>query len=132
MSFGLKLKQLRERKGLTQTDLAKVLGTSLKTISNYEVKDTRPRKMSMYEKIAKFFGVDINYLLTEEDYFILNARDKYGYAGTKEAERIIDSIVGLFAGGTLPESDKDAIFEAIQEAYWQAKIENKKYGKNKK
>lgn len=41
-------------------------------------------------------------------------------------------MTGLFAGGELPEEDKDALFEAIQEAYWQSKIENKKYGNRKK
>ena len=38
MSFGSKLKQLREDRGLTQTELADKLGVTLKTISNYETK----------------------------------------------------------------------------------------------
>ena len=41
-------------------------------------------------------------------------------------------MAGLFAGGELPEEDKDVLFEAISEAYWQSKLKNKKYGKNKK
>lgn len=131
MSFGKKLKQLREAKGLTQTELSQMLGTSLKTISNYEVKGTRPRTMDMYEKIADFFEVDINYLLTEESSFLISASSKYGYQGAKEAQRLLSSMSGLFAGGELPEEDKDALFEAIQEAYWEAKLENKKYGKKK-
>ena len=32
----------------------------------------------------------------------------------------------------LPDEDKDALFEAIQQAYWKAKLENKKYGRRKK
>ncbi|MGF3225947.1 helix-turn-helix domain-containing protein [Facklamia sp. P12932] len=131
MSFGKKLKQLREEKGLTQTELAEVLGTSLKTISNYEVKGTRPRRMDMYEKIADYFQVDINYLLTEGSSFIISAGSQYGYQGARDAEKLLSSMAGLFAGGELPEEDKDALFEAIQEAYWEAKLENKKYGKKK-
>ena len=131
MSFGKKLKQLREEKGLTQTELAEALGTSLKTISNYEVKGTRPRRMDMFEKIAKYFDVDINYLLTEESSFVISANSKYGYHGAKDAENLLSSMTGLFAGGELPEEDKDALFKAIQEAYWEAKLENKKYGKKK-
>lgn len=127
MSFGKKLRQLREEKGLTQAELADVLGTSLKTISNYEVKNTRPRKMEMYEKIAVYFEVDINYLLTKENTFVLSAGEKYGYQGAKDAEELLASMTGLFAGGELPEEDKDALFEAIQAAYWEAKLENKKY-----
>ena len=120
MGFGKKLKALREDKNLTQSELAQILGITLKTVSNYETKDMRPRKMEMYEKMANFFGVNINYLLTEEDFFIMQAGDDFGY------------MAGLFAGGDLPDEDKDALFEAIQQAYWKAKLENKKYGRRKK
>lgn len=132
MSFGKKIKALREEKGLTQSELAAALGTTLKTISNYETKSMRPRKMEMYQKIADFFDVNINHLLTEEDYFIMHSADTFGYKGMMDAKNLVASMTGLFAGGELPEEDKDALFEAIQEAYWQAKLENKKYGKDKK
>lgn len=72
MSFGAKLKQLREDRGLTQTELADKLGVTLKTISNYETKGTRPRTQDMYKKIAEFFNIDINFLLTVEDNFVLD------------------------------------------------------------
>ena len=124
MSFGAKLKQLREDRGLTQTELADKLGVTLKTISNYETKGTRPRTQDMYKKIAEFFNVDINFLLTVEDNFVLDS-------GKKDAENLVDNLSGLFAGGSLPEEDKDKLFNAIAEAYYEAKLENKKYGKNK-
>ena len=124
MSFGAKLKQLREDRGLTQTELADKLGVTLKTISNYETKGTRPRTQDMYKKIAEFFNVDINFLLTVEDNFVLDS-------AKKDAENLVDNLSGLFAGGSLPEEDKDKLFNAIAEAYYEAKLENKKYGKNK-
>lgn len=132
MSFGEKIKKLRESKGLTQVELAKMIGTSSKTVSNYEAKDLRPRKMEIYEKLAEIFEVNVNYLLTEEEYFIMNSAENFGYKGGKDAQGLIQSMTGLFAGGELPEEDKDALFEAIQKAYWQSKIENKKYGNRKK
>ena len=132
MSFGEKIKKLRESKGLTQVELANMIGTSSKTVSNYESKDLRPRKMEVYEKMAEIFEVNVNYLLTEEEYFIMNSAENFGYKGAKDAQSLIQSMTGLFAGGELPEEDKDTLFEAIQEAYWQSKIENKKYGKRKK
>lgn len=131
MSFGKKIKALREEKGMTQSQLAQALGTTLKTVSNYETKDMRPRKMQTYEKIADFFEVNVNYLLTEEDYFVIHAASSFGYRGAKDAKELLDSMTGLFAGGELPEEDKDILFEAIQEAYWQSKIKNRKYGKQK-
>ena len=121
MGFGKKLKTLREGKNLTQSELAKILGITLKTVSNYETKDMRPRKMEMYEKMASFFDVNINYLLTEEDFFIMQAGEDFGYKGVQDAKTIAQSMAGLFAGGDLPDEDKDALFEAIQQAYWKAK-----------
>lgn len=132
MSFGKKIKTLREEKKLTQKELAELLGTTSKTVSNYEAKDLRPRKMEMYEKLASIFDVNVNYLLTDEEYFILNSADNFGYKGAKDAQSLVESMTGLFAGGELPEEDKDVLFEAISEAYWQSKLKNKKYGKNKK
>ncbi|MDO5028106.1 MAG: helix-turn-helix domain-containing protein [Bacillota bacterium] len=131
MNFGSKLRKLREDRNMTQADLAKALGLSLKAVSNYELKGTRPRKMEMYEKISQLFQVDINYLLTDDSSFVLKAQESYGYQGAREAEELLNSMTGLFAGGDLPEEDKDALFEAIQEAYWEAKLENKKYGKKR-
>lgn len=129
MNFGNKIRSLREEKGLTQKELADLLGTSLKTISNYEVKGTRPRTMKNFEKLAEIFDVNINYLLTDEEYFIMEARDVYGYKGAKDAQDLVESMKGLFAGGEMPEEDKDVVFKAISEAYWEAKLKNKKYSK---
>ncbi len=127
MNFGEKLKSLREEKGLTQSELAHEIGTTLKTISNYETKGTKPRYMSRYQEIADFFDVNVNYLLTDEEAFIINARKEYGSKGAKDAEKLLNDMVSLFAGGELPQEDKDAMFHALQEVYWKVKVENKKY-----
>lgn len=132
MSFGSKLKALREEKNLTQKELAEKLGVTLKTISNYETKDMRPRTQEMFEKVADFFDVDINFLLTVEDNFILSARNDFGYAGEKDSEKILNTLTQLFAGGELPEEDKEKLFNAIAEVYYESKLENKKYGRRKK
>ena len=129
MSFGKKIKTLREKKNLTQKELANLLGTTSKTVSNYEAKDLRPRKMEMYEKLANIFEVNVNYLLTDEEYFIINSAESFGNKGARDAQSLVESMTGLFAGGELPEEDKDVLFEAISEAYWQSKLKNKKYGK---
>lgn len=59
--IGNRLRVLREEKELRQSDLAKKLGVSQQTISQYE-KDTREPDPAMTNKIASFFGVSIDYL----------------------------------------------------------------------
>jgi hypothetical protein len=45
----------------------------------------------------------------------------------KDAQKLVDELGGLFAGGELNEEDKDKVFRAITEMYWKAKDNNKKY-----
>ena len=59
--FASMLKYLRERKELSQRDLAEKLGISKSTISMYEMGKRRP-KFEDEEAIADFFNVDLNTL----------------------------------------------------------------------
>jgi hypothetical protein len=45
----------------------------------------------------------------------------------KPTDILISEIQALFAGGELGEEDKEAVFQAITEAYIDAKEKNKKY-----
>ena len=55
MKFSEKLKQLRINKGLTQSELAKSLGMTSRTLQNYEMGSCYPRKRETVQKIADFF-----------------------------------------------------------------------------
>lgn len=121
--FGQKIRKLREDLGWTQQKLADVIGCSLRTISAYERENIRPRHRRTYSKLAEVFGVDINYLLTEEDSFVLRATEEFGSEGRQEANALIRGVIGLFAGGAMSIEDKKAALDAIEEAYYIAKKE---------
>lgn len=131
MKFGEKIKALRKEKGISQAELAKTVGLSARAIQDYEIKNAHPKKREIYGKLAEALGVSRNYLLTEDEEFISQAREKYGYQGAKDASELVSQISGLFAGGQVTEEMKDEVMQAIQDAYWAAKNENRKYGKNK-
>ncbi|MCU6786830.1 helix-turn-helix domain-containing protein [Aedoeadaptatus acetigenes] len=124
MTFGKKIKTLRKERGMTQKDLAEALGLSLRTISNYETGGLRPRHDATYDALAALFHVPKTYFFTEEDAFISAAEARWGKSGADDARELVDGVIGLFAGGRLDEEDKQAVFEAIQEAYFRAKLEN--------
>lgn len=124
MTFGEKIKTLRKEQGMTQKDLAEALGLSLRTISNYETGGLRPRHDATYDALAALFHVPKTYFFTEEDAFISAAEARWGKSGAADARELVDGVIGLFAGGRLDEEDKQAVFEAIQEAYFRAKLEN--------
>ena len=69
-TFGERLKFLRDQKGVTQEDLAELLGVNKQTISGYERGVRRPAgetSLEVYEKLADYFNVDMMYLLGQSD-----------------------------------------------------------------
>ncbi len=66
MDFHLRLKQLRQKKGLTQGELAEVLGLKPTAISNYESKRNEP-SFDKLVALSKQFDVTCDYLLGVSD-----------------------------------------------------------------
>lgn len=127
MKFCEKLKEARTRAGLKQEELAKALGVSLRTITNYESGERYPKKREIYYKLAELFHTEENYFLNEDEDFLLTAAEKYGSKGAKQARELMEEVSGLFVGGNIADEDLDEMMRGIQEAYWIAKEKNKKY-----
>lgn len=125
MKFGEKLKQARTDAGLSREELGKRIGVTSRSVYNYECNGAYPRKRNIYEKLAKELSVDVNYLLTEDEDFIVNASSSYGVRGKRQANQLMEEISGLFAGGGLADADLDEMMKAIQDAYWVAKAKNR-------
>ncbi|WP_350342375.1 helix-turn-helix domain-containing protein [Proteinivorax tanatarense] len=131
MTFGDKLRKLREAKGLTQAELGKLIGVSDRVLGYYESNTRFPNKAQVLQNISEVFDVSIDYLIGNEDAFIQNAKDNYGSRGAKQAKEVLESVESLFAGGELPEEDVEEFFKLVTEMYFEAKQKNKKYGRNK-
>lgn len=127
MNFATRLRKIRTEKEMTQEELSLQSGISLKTISRYETGETIPRSRKYYDKIAEALEITYEELVSHEDDFIMNIREDYGSKGAKDAQGLVDGMIGLMAGGEMPDEDKKAILDAIQEAYYLSKAENKKY-----
>jgi|GEM_PF-333486 len=65
MSFGSRLKELRELHGMKQQELATSLGVKNTAISNYELGISSPKEEVMF-KIFDFFNVTPNYMFQDE------------------------------------------------------------------
>ena len=94
MKFCDKVKKERRAKGLTQQQFADMLGVSLRTITNYEKGESYPKQREIYGKMAEILGVDINYLLTENEEFYINANEKYGATGAQQAKALMQEVTG--------------------------------------
>lgn len=131
MKFAEKVKELRIRKGLSQQQLADAIGVSRRTIINYE-SGTYPKNRTLFKKLAEVLETTENYLVTTDEQFEAEAYMRYGARGKKQAQALTNELAEMFAaGGELEEDDMKAMIDALQEAFWIAKLENKKYGRRK-
>lgn len=127
MKLADKLVKLRQEQNVSQDAVAKAIGISRRNYIAYEKEGRYPRNREIYAALAQFFGVDTNYLLTEDESFVTTASEQFGTRGKRQAEELVAELSGMFAGGELSDADKDAVMIALQKAYFDCKEDNKKY-----
>ena len=127
MTFGEKIKTLRNEKGWSQDELAKKLGVNRRAISCYENGTSYPRTMERYQQLAELFGVEVNYLRTENEVFMEEVGSQYGRRGILQAKDILEQTAQLFAGGSLSDEDQLAFMTEMQQLYLDSKQRAKKY-----
>lgn len=136
MTFGEKIKEARLAMNLSQTELAQLTGISERSLYTYEQLGTLPRKNNI-KKLAEALQISVSYLLDENetdiqnqignDLFIMEAREKFGSKGVKEAQDVLRRVNSLFAGGDLDNEAKDVFFQAVMAVY----MDSKKNARNK-
>lgn len=127
MEFNEKIRNARMAKGWTQKDLAQATGMALRTIQNYELGARLPKKRDTYLALAKALDINEDVLLDDNASFVLRANERYGSRGARQAWDMVADIAAMWSGGEMDEEDMDAIMQAMQEAYWEAKKNNRKY-----
>ena len=127
MEFNEKIRNARMAKGWTQKDLAQATGMALRTIQNYELGARLPKKRDTYLALAKALDINEDVLLDDNASFVLRANERYGSRGARQAWDMVADIAAMWSGGEMDEEDMDSIRQAMQEAYWEAKKNNRKY-----
>lgn len=64
MGIGYRIKEARERLGLTQTELGNIVGVTGSAITNYEKETSHPKEQIIY-KLMEALNVDANYLFQD-------------------------------------------------------------------
>lgn len=95
--FNTNLEYLRKRKGLTQEELADLLGVTEGVISHWELGKREPRNMEMVGKIADLFNVGADIItkdlrLETEDEILLHKVKSLNDRDKKLVSNLIDSM----------------------------------------
>ncbi len=125
MTFGEKLKQERRNRNMDQASFAKLLGVSVHSVSDYETGKAYPRTRKAYDRIAKTLNLNINFLLTEEDEFLLETAAEYGSRGKRSAKKLLDDAAAMYAGGEMADEDMEELIFGLQEIFIDAKRKNR-------
>lgn len=130
-ALGNRLKNARENKGVTQTQVYKDTDINNKTLSGYERGVSEP-DLHTIKMLADYYNVSLEYLLGKSDALSLKAnrphkmtqREKTDYDDFMEQAKI------HFMGAS--SEDKDTIFKDLSELYFESKeINRKKFNPNK-
>ena len=107
--LGDKVKLLRNRRGLKQDDLAKVLELSRSQISNLE-SGRRNLSLKQLEILCEYFQVDMSYFVMSET--------------TDSCLDLIEKAKLLFASKELTNIQKEDLFVSIMKVYLASKENN--------
>lgn len=132
MTFAEKLVNTRLALNLSQTELAAKAGVSERTIYSYEQTGAFPRT-AVLKRLADALNVTVAFLMDDnetdkaknidEELFLANAKNQFGYRGAHEAQAILQKTSALFAGGDLDDEAKDIFFQSLVEVYIESKTE---------
>ncbi|MBL1231547.1 MAG: helix-turn-helix transcriptional regulator [Flavobacteriales bacterium] len=106
MTLGQQISTLRKRKGFSQNDLGKQIGSSGDIIGKYERDEVKP-SIEVVIKIADVLGVSLDFL-----------------AGKTDTELDADTVRRLQSIDKLPEEDKKHIFYTIDSLIKAAKLKS--------
>lgn len=143
MEFKDKVRNARLALNISQTELAKLTGISLRTIVKYENEGHKPKRANNIKALADALHVSTAYLMNDEEtdmqknieseVFLDKVSNNYGTKAKKEADEVLERATALFAGGTLDDEAKDVFMRSIMEIYLASKEDAKeKYGSRKK
>ncbi len=91
VSFGQRLKELRELKGMSQEELARIFNLSQSTFAYYERNKKQPSQRTL-SLLADYFGVSTDYLLGREANIDPGLRKASGQQGPANMDEIIQDL----------------------------------------
>ena len=102
--FPSRLRELREKKGVSQAVLSAALGVSKSTVGLWETGDTLPDAKALYN-MAGYFGVSSDYLLCRTDNMTVNEDIQSACKLTGLSESTVDFLKSLKDDNSLSSRD---------------------------
>lgn len=121
--FADNVRVFRKLNKMTQEELARRTGLTLRTIQNYETGRAFPMKKETINTLAAIFCVPVSSLIGPEDFALPNEEEKpmEEITDADRARVLLADMSALFAGGKLGQADKDNVMRTLSDLYWEAR-----------
>lgn len=117
---GERLRQLRENKQLSQSEVAKLIGVARPTYVLYETGKSRPvRKI---KELCALFNVTSDYILGNDN----NTSNTQTENKPKDLIKLLEKEEYTLNGVLVNQEDKEKLKRIIEAAFWDAKEKNKR------
>lgn len=116
-----RLRSLREKKGLSQSQVADIIGVTRTAYIHYETGRYKPvRKL---KELCKLFDVSSDYILGTD-----SGKTSTNEKKPKDLAKFLDDTEIMFDGKIykLSDADKQKLRNALEFVFWDAKKENKR------
>ena len=116
-----RLRSLREKKGLSQSQVADIIGVTRTAYIHYETGRYKPvRKL---KELCKLFDVSSDYILGTD-----SGKTSTNEKKPKDLAKFLDDTEIMFDGELykLSDADKQKLRNALEFVFWDAKKENKR------
>ncbi len=116
MTFADRLVFLRQKKGLTQVELAKEMNITRSALSLYELGKREP-DFALLSRFAEFFNVTTDYLMGRSDTPTPPTISTEKEPTTQELEEFLRTSNVQFNGAPLDDKDKEELLEFLRYAW---------------
>jgi transcriptional regulator with XRE-family HTH domain len=129
MTFGEKVRKLRENAGYPQRKVAEYIGISTRAYQSYEENNVIPKKRDVLIKLSELYSVSIDQLLSDQELFFVDISEQYGGRGAQQAQRILGDAQAYLAGGDITDEEREEFMGSLMRMFQRSKeIAQEKYG----
>lgn len=115
MTFGEKIRFLRTRKNITQAELAKAIGVSLRTLINYETYSKIPQKKGIYEQLADTLDTDVSFL-TNDSASVFDSN--FSFTNADKINALLAEFTQILSDKNIPKDEKERLVFSVNNLYW--------------
>ena len=118
MTFGEKVREARGNAGLSQTELGRQVGVTLRTVRGWEVEGRYPSGADTYEKLANALGCELDYLISNDEIRALEAIKSKGHTSeARQAKAVLNEARKVFASNVISKKEKMSFLQDIQNIF---------------